>query len=114
MRVDAVVFASFGLDSGRFAASGARERRAVAATRAIPRPRLSNPSTSASSAASVLGLPRDLSRLCVTTYGKCLKLRRCQPEDCLIGGPTAGLQPRRPSIERWDGLPVHHDRRTRL
>ena len=61
------------------------------ATRAIPRPRLSDTSTEASSAASSLGLPRSKSRLCVVTFGECLKLRRSQPVDGSIRGPTAGL-----------------------
>lgn len=66
-----------------------RERRAVAATRAIPRPRLSDTSTSASSAASALGLPCCKSHLCDATFGKCLKLRRDQPVDGSIRRPTA-------------------------
>ena len=55
------------------------------------------------------GLPRGMSRLCVATFGKCLKLRCGQPEDGSIRGPTTGLQPRRPSIERHDGLSIHDD-----
>ena len=52
---------------------------------------LSTASTSASSAASALGLSRGMSHPCAVSFGKCLKLRRCQPVDGSIRGPTAGL-----------------------
>ena len=63
----------------------------MAATRAIPSLKLSDTLTSASSAASPHGLSRTQSRPGGASFGKCLKLRRCQPVDGSIRGPTAGL-----------------------
>ena len=92
-----------------FRGLSAREQRAVAATRAFSSLNLSDTSTEPSSAPRRFGLPCGKSHLRIATFGKCLKLRRCQPVDGSIRGPATGLQPRRPSAERRDGLSIHDD-----